>query len=103
MGTEFQNTFKVTLSSIFKNHSAKNMEFDTEKKSLRENEESREDEIELFTEPAPCYAIFMHWPICSGREIMWGCISAIGIPMQVSLGIPVGIAALNMACSAVYA
>ena len=37
--TEFQNTFKVMLSSIRKNYSPMNMELDTEKKSLRENGE----------------------------------------------------------------
>jgi len=42
------------------------------------------DEIELFTEPAPCYAIFMHWPICSGREIMWGCIRKVFIERRFS-------------------
>ena len=58
-------------------------------KFFRNYQKSREDEIELFTEPAPCYAIFMHWPICSGREIMWGCIRLVFINYFAVIGQPV--------------
>ena len=41
----------------------------------------------------PIWRKFLHWPIVCGREMVWGCMAASGIPLMMSLGVTENVAA----------
>lgn len=51
----------------------------------------------------PLWRKFLHWPIVCGREMLWGCMAASGVPLMTSLGVAENVAASVTAISGICA